>query len=236
MKRFIFTSILLASAACSFAQNRIGLELGAGRPVFATGSYSSATVPGYDVDINLAGTVYYTRKFARHWYVGVKSSFEQYSFSFSRKENDGLSGTIGTNVKHKSSYLHFGPMIDLGVGRHHEYLHFYSAATVGFLLTGFQETEDYHETFNLPDAYHRVGRTDAMINPVVFRFSFGLRQQFTITKTWQATINEGYSAMPFGDVSQPTSTGGNNLHPGYITLQFGMMHKFKDAKRANRDN
>ncbi len=235
MKSFILTSLLSLAVCCTFAQNRIGVELGAGRPVFATGSYSSATVPGYDVDINLAGTAYYTRKFARHWYWGVKSSFEQYSFAFSRKENDGIGGTIGTNVKHKSSYLHFGPMIDLGVGKHREYLHFYSSATVGFLLTGFQETEDYHDNNNVMSSYH-LGRTDAMINAVVFRFSFGLRQQFPITKTWAATINEGYSAMPFGDVSNPTATGGNNLHPGYITLQFGMMHKFKDAKKMDRNN
>ena len=236
MKSFIFTTLLLTAATFSFAQNRIGVELGAGRPVFANGSYSSATVPGYDVDINLAGTAYYTRKVARHWYVGLKSSFEQYSFSFSRKENDGTSGTIGTNVKHKSSYLHFGPMADFGVGKHREYLHLYAAATVGFLLTGFQETQDYHDTYNLPDAYNRTYRSDAMINSVVFRFSFGFREQFPITKTWFATINEGYSAMPFGDVSQPNATGGNNLHPGYITLQFGMMHKFKDAKNMSNNN
>lgn len=235
MKSILFTSLLLIGATCSFAQNRIGLELGAGRPVFASGTYSSATLPGYDVDINLAGTAYYTRKFARHWYWGAKTAFEQYSFSFSRKENDGFSGTIGTNVKHKSSYLHVGPMIDWGIGKHREYLHVYGSATLGFLLTGFQETQDYHETNNTLEKYNRTYRSDAMINSLVFRFSFGLRQQFPITRTWQATINEGYSAMPFGDVSNPTVTGGNNLHPGYITLQFGMMHKFKDAKKAGRN-
>jgi hypothetical protein len=41
--------------------------------------------------------------------------------------------------------------------------------------------------------------------------------------------------MPAGDLSQPDATGGANLHPGYITLQFGIMHKFKDAYRRDRD-
>ena len=217
------------------------MELGVGRPVFANGSYSSVNIPGHSADYNLTGTVYYTRKFARHWYWGIKSSFEQYSFTHSDKRNDSTlgasgSGTYATNVNHKSSYLHFGPMIDLGVGRHREYLHFFASATVGLLLNAYQETQDYHDTYNLPTVYDSTYRTDTKVNPAIFRFTFGMRQQFPLTKTWFATISESYSAMPFGDISQATATGGAGIHPGFLTLQFGVMHKFKDAHKVTNSN
>ena len=237
MRSLILSCFLLTLAFCSFGQNRIGLELGAGRPLFASGTYTSVTLPGHDVDINLAGSAWYARKFAHHWYWGVKTNFEQYSFEFSRKENDAAkTGTIGTNVKHKSSYLLFGPTIDLGVGKHREYLHFYGAVELGVLLNSFQTTEEYHQTNNSTEAYYRIARTDALVNSFICRFNFGLKQHFPITKTWQAIIQEGYSAMPFGDLSRTSVTGGNGLRPGYVTLQFGMMHKFKDAKRTEQRN
>ncbi|MBC7555179.1 MAG: hypothetical protein H7257_14515 [Taibaiella sp.] len=235
MKCKLLTSLLLLCGAFTYAQNRIGLELGAGRPVFATGTYSEVNVPTYNPEIVLAGNANYLRKVNRHWYYGGLVAFEQYAFDFGRFRSDNRGGTYGTNVIHKSSYLNVGPMADVGIGRHRQYLHIYTYATLGFLLTGFQLTSDYHETNAYPnERYYNSARTDFKINSLVFRFGAGLKQQFPITRTWQAIINESYSFMPFGDVSQPTATGGSNLHPGYITLQFGMMHKFKD-KHKNED-
>lgn len=126
--------------------------------------------------------------------------------------------------------------MDVGIGRHRQYLHVYTFASLGFLLTGFQETTDYHETYAQPEVkFDTTSRTDYKINSAVFRFGVGLKQQFPITKTWQAVINESYSFMPFGDVSQPQATGGSNLHPGYVTLQFGMMHKFRDKRSMDNE-
>ncbi len=236
MKCKLLTILLLISATCTFAQNRIGIELGAGKPTFAYGTYSSVKLPIYNTNIVFTGNAYYMRKIAHHWYLGGDVKFEQYSFDYGNSTSDGNSGTYGTNVIHKSSYINVGPVIDLGVGRTREYLHAYINAGVGFLLTGDQETRNYHETFNQPTVgYDNTEQTAYKINSFIFRIGCGLKQQFPLTNKWFATINESYSFMPFGDISQPTATGGANIHPGYLSLQFGIMHKFHDAHFAQMD-
>ena len=233
MKCKLLTLILLICASCALAQNRIGLELGAARPLFIDGS--NTTVQS-NVRYVFTGEAYYLRKIARHWYLGAKTSFEQYSFEYEHTKSDGFSGNYGTDVVHKSSYLHFGPMIDLGVGKYREYLHVYVFSTLGFLLVGDQTTEDFYHILSNPNlAYDTTRNTHYRINSLALRIGIGFKQQFPLTKTWQATINEAFSFMPAGDLSQPDATGGVNLHPGYITLQFGVMHKFKDAYRRQND-
>ena len=231
MKCKLLTVLLLICASCAFAQNRIGLELGAARPLFIDGSSNIQT----NVRYVFTGEAYYLRRVAHHWYLGCKSSFEQYSFEYEKIKSDGTGGNYGTNVIHKSNYLHFAPMIDLGVGRFREYLHAYVFTSLGFLLVGDQTTREYHHTFTTGDAYDSTRNSHYRINSLALRIGFGFKQHFPLTKTWQATINEGFSFMPAGDLSQPDATGGANLHPGYITLQFGIMHKFKDQYRRDLD-
>lgn len=238
MKCKILTLLLLVCASYSHAQNRMGLELGAGRPTFSSGANSSVATPEYDVRYVFTGNFYYLRRVAHHWYLGGKAGFEQFSFGYERKHPDPTnSGIIGTNVIHKSSYLQFAPMIDLGVGRFREYLHAYVFASVGFKVAADQTTREYHtvSSNNPMPAYDSTYASGYGVNPVIFRIGFGLKQHFPLTKTWQATINEGFSFMPTGDLSQPNVTSGAALHPGYLTLQFGIMHKFKDAYFRDKD-
>lgn len=229
---------MLVFAGTTFAQNRVGVELGAGRPMFSNNANSNVATPEYNVRYTLTGDFYYMRRVAHHWYLGGKAGFEQYSFEYDRKYSDGYGGIFGNNVVHKSSYVHLAPMLDLGVGRFREYLHAYVYASVGFKVAGDQTSRDYHSTatiINPVPAYDSIYASGFKINNVAFRIGFGLKQQFPLTKRWQATINEGFSFMPAGDLSQPNVTGGANFHPGYLTLTFGVMHKFKDAHLRERD-
>lgn len=237
MKCRILTLLLLVIAGSSFAQNRIGLELGAGRPLFFSENNSSGVAIDHNVRYTFTGDFYYLRRVAHHWYLGAKTGFEQYSFEYQRRYSDGSGGTFGTNVVHKSSFVHIAPMVDLGVGRFREYLHAYVYASLGFKVAGDQTSRDYHSGANgnpIP-YYDSTYASGFKINNVAFRIGFGLKQHFPLTKRWQATINEGFSFMPAGDLSQPTVTGGANFHPGYLTLTFGVMHKFKDAHLRERD-
>ncbi len=239
MKCKILTLLLLVCAGYSFAQNRIGLELGAGRPTFSNGANSSVAVPEHNVRYTLTGDFYYLRRVAHHWYLGANAGFEQYSFEYEKRVPDATnSGVVGTNVIHKSSYVHFAPTLDLGVGRFREYLHAYVYASMGFKVSGDQTTREYHTssfTGGVLPLYDSTYASGYRVNPVALRFGFGLKQHFPLTKTWQATINEGFSFMPAGDLSQPDATAGANFHPGYLTLTFGVMHKFKDTYRRERD-
>ena len=235
MKRNIFTIIFILSAVSTFAQNRIGIELGAGKPTFAYGSYSSVDLPAINTDILFTANAYYLRKVARHLYVGAKASFEQYGFDFEKTQSDGAGGTSGTNVLHKSAYLHFGPMVDAGIGRHREYLHVYAFSTLGFLTTGYQFTRDYYRAQNPVLDYDNTSSSGFKQNSLIVRVGFGLKQQFPLAKMWYFTINEGFSFMPFGDLTQPDAAGGSNLHPGYLTLQMGFMHKFRDHRASGND-
>ena len=230
MKRIIFTTLLIAGSLCSFAQNRVGLELGAGMPLI------TQNVNSVNTDIVFSANTYYLRKVARHWYVGGRAFFEQYSFNFTNTTADGTGGVQGTEVMHKSSYFNVGPMLDLGVGRHREYLHFYVSASVGFNLNAYQRVHTYDESANPLVAYSDYNDTHLRVNTAEFRFGMGIKQHLPVGKMWQLTFNEGYSFMPFGELSQPDGVNQKNLHPGYITFQFGVMHKFRDAARsADRD-
>lgn len=237
MKGKILTLLLLVCAGSSFAQNRIGLELGAGRPMFGnTGSTNAGNI-NYNVRYTFTGDFYYMRRVAHHWYLGANAGFEQYSFEMDQKHSDNAGGILGNNVVHKSSYVHIAPTLDLGVGRFREYLHAYVYASVGFRVSADQTSRDYHSVSNpSPIPYYDSTYSSWFkVNNVVFRIGVGLKQHFPLTKRWQATINEGFSFMPAGDLSQPNVTGGVNLHPGYLTLTFGVMHKFKDHHLRERD-
>lgn len=237
MKCKILSLLLLICSGAAFAQNRVGVELGAGRPLFSNIN-SSTGEPEYNVRYTFTGDFYYMRRVAHHWYLGAKAGFEQYSFEFEKRYSDNMGGVYGNDVVHKSSYVHIAPMLDLGVGRFREYLHAYVYASVGFKVAGDQTSRDYHNTSSITNPIPEYDSTYASgfkINNVAFRIGFGLKQQFPLAKYWHATINEGISFMPAGDLSQPTVTGGANLHPGYLTLTFGIMHKFKDSHLRDRD-
>jgi hypothetical protein len=224
MKRFILSALLLAGTGAAFAQNRVGLELGAGMPLIIQ------NVNSVNTDIVFSANTYYLRKISHHWYLGGRAFFEQYSFQYNSTTSDGAGGVYGTGLVHKSSYLNFGPMIDFGVGRHREYLHFYASASVGFNLNAAQQEHRYYVASQNPGLeYDTHTDTHLSVNTAEFRFGMGIKQHFPIAKMWQITFNEGYSFMPFGELSQPDGVNQKNLHPGYLTFQIGLMHKFRDA-------
>lgn len=238
MKCNILSLLLALICVDAIAQNRIGVELGAGKPTFAYGSYSSVKLPEFNTDIIFTGNVYYLRKLAnsKHWYIGGKASFEQYSFDFNITRPDGMGGVYGTSVLHKSSYLLVGPTVDVGIGKHMQYLHAYANVSMGFLLSADQTTRDYHMLNSPVPVYDMNRTTDIYVNGAMCRVGFGLKQHLPLGKMWQFTFNEGYSFMPFGNISKHEYTGGNSLHPGFLSLQAGVMHKFKDAhKHSERD-
>ncbi len=236
MKFKLLSISLLAFSTCAFAQNRMGLDLGVGIPSFANSKGNDANLSTYNTNATFTGQVYYQRKIAKHIYFGAKAAFEQYSFDYTKTQADGLGGSYGTVVSHTSSYLHVGPMVDVGVGRKREYLHGFLYATAGFLMSGAQTTRDYHETFSQPAAaFDNTHATDYKINGVIFRIGFGLKQQLPLSKLWYANFTEGFSFMPFGAVSQPDATGGTDIHPGNFTFQFGVMHKFKDSRKLSNN-
>jgi len=230
MKNKLLLILLFVGSFEAIGQNRIGLELGSGQPQFSQ--------PGniaFSKDFVLTGNAYYMRKIIKHFYWGLRGGFEQYSFSYGNTTTDGHGGTYGTRVIHKSAYLNIGPIFDMGIGRFYEYLHMYTYANLGINIQGDQLTHSYYETYNLVGSYDHSTQTDDKINGAIFRIGMGLREQFPLTKKWHLTINECFSFMPFGDLTTPQVVGGGSIHPGYLSLQFGVMHKFKDAHRLVRD-
>ncbi|NCX95364.1 MAG: hypothetical protein EBX41_02940 [Chitinophagia bacterium] len=219
------------------AQNRLGVELGAGVPAFSNGAISESQLPTESTDVVFASNIHYLRKLAgtKNWYWGGRAGFEQYAFDFKVTQADGVGGIYGKEVNHKSSYLLIGPTIDLGIGKYRQYLHVYSNVSIGFLLNATQNTREYHLLNNPIPVSDLTRSTDFYMNSVICRWAFGLKQHLPLGKMWQFTFNEYYSFMPFGDLSRATFTNGNNLHPGYFSIQAGVMHKFRDAKRV-QDN
>ena len=230
MKLKLFSISLLLLSTATFAQNRIGLDLGVGVPSFSNGGNAQSGLPNYTTNVVFTGEAYYLRKVARHIYIGGKAAFEEYSFDYNKAISDGQGGSIGTDVNHKSSYLHIGPMIDVGIGKRREYLHGFLFATVGLLMNGVQTTNDYHIQGAPLATTNNFYESDYKVNSAIVRIGFGLKQQLPLSKTWYFNFTEGYSFMPFGDLSQTNATGGADLHPGYFTFMVGVMHKFKDTR------
>lgn len=223
MKRTIILAVLSIAPFLGNAQNRIGLEMGAGVPMMTQNASS--------VNMNVAvnASAYYLRKVARHVYVGARLYYEQYGIDYSNTTTDLAGGVLGTQVSHKSNYIFAGPMIDAGVGRYREYLHFYMSAAMGVLVGGSQSERNYYATDQNPQlAYDYTKDTHLSINNPIFRIGMGIKQHFPVSRMWQITLNEGYSFMPFGDLSSPDGVNDKSLHPGYVSFQVGVMRKFKD--------
>ncbi len=220
------------------AQNRIGLEAGWGTCTFSNISANTAT----HVDVTFNADAYYMRKASRHIYWGVRLGVEQYSFDIDKKRYDGLGGYYGTSISNKSTYMSLGPMVDLGIGKYRHYLHAYTYASVGFALSRDQVTRDYYVTPQINNAYDNARFSDVDVNGVIFRMGFGFRENLPVSKTWQITLHQSYSFMPFGDISSAKGAGGTtqsmgiNSHPGFVSVGVGAVHKFKDARKMRKED
>ncbi len=234
MRKFFTSIILLGATLPAFSQNRFGFDFGTGVTSFTNKTSSQSFTTDTKNYAVFTGQLTYLRKISRHIYLGAKVGFEQYNFNFKKTQSDGYGGTMGTDMSQTSNYLQIGPLADVGIGRHREYLHVFMAATGGFLLSGDQTTTDYDLNWVNPNLSRTTSApTDSNLAGATFRIQMGLKQQLPVSKTWGAVFTEAFSFMPFGTLSDNKATGNYDIHPGYFTFMVGFTHKFKDVKHLD---
>lgn len=213
MKRFLLAALLLAGTTLSFAQTRIGIEVGISAPTLSNGTGNPDNTYKHTSDPRPAITAYYQRKIDKHIYIGARVGLEGHSIYFSNTD------TVRADIKHKSTYLNIMPNIDFGLGRH-QYIHIYTGIGLGFLTNGNQTTYIYD--ISNPVAKNTYNSTSD-ISSFILRPAIGLRQHFPLTKNWHLTLNESF-ALTVSDLTQVSTL--NSLRPGYLTFQMGVMRKF----------
>ncbi len=201
---------LLLTAQISLAQNRIGIDIGAGFPTFRLFSSDPAIRADHSSASGFAPGIYFLRKVDKHIYAGLRTTFEQYSTTVDHSPNH----SVHTHIDFKADYLHFGPLLDVGVGHKPQFFHVFLFANVGFLMKGEQIVNNEN--------------TSSGINKIAVKLGFGLRQQLPLSKTWYVSVSEAFGFTPFNELTNPKFTGNYSLNPGYLTLQLGIMHKIKD--------
>ncbi len=220
MKNILLIALFLGLSTYSFAQNRIGLEFGASGCTFSGRSDNQTIGSTQSVIIKPNVALSYMRKLDRHVYLGVKLGLEANSFFYSK--------TNGTKVQidHNSSYFTVAPTVDFGLGRY-QYMHIFIAMNMGFLTNGNQTTSEYINA--AAPAPYTTYNSASTISSFIFRPGFGLKQHFPISKMWHVTMSEAFYYMAT-DLTHLGNTNDEAIHPGYFSLQMGIMRKFHRPK------
>lgn len=222
MKKFILGALLLGVSTFSFAQNRIGIEFGTSFPTFSGRSDNQSVGSTQSVSIKPSVGAYYLRKIDRHVYLGAEFGLGAYSFFYSQ------TGDIKTQITHNSTYFSVAPMVDFGLGRH-QYIHLYIDLNMGFQTNANQTTSEYYSASD-PVPYTTYNSV-SNVAQFIFRPGFGLKQHFPLSKMWHVTFKEGFN-FPANDLTHLRTATNENIHPGYVTLQMGVMRKFHRPKHA----
>lgn len=222
MKKVLLSSLLLGLSVASFAQNRIGIEFGTSFPTFSGRNDNQQLGATQSVDIKPSVGAWYLRKIDRHVYLGAELGLSAYSFFYSKTNNNGTVNSPKVQINHNSSFFTVAPMVDFGLGRH-QYIHLFIDMNMGFLTSTNQETREYADADDLVPV--SVYNSQNTVSKFIFRPGFGLKQHFPLSKMWHVTFKEGFSIL----ATDLTHLGNGNdeaIHPGYVTLQMGVMRKF----------
>lgn len=223
MKNILLIALFLGLSTYSFAQNRIGLEFGASGCTFSGRSDNQLIGSTQSVNIKPNVAMYYLRKVDRHVYLGARLGLEANSFFYSKTDVEKI------QIDHNSSYFMVAPMIDFGLGRY-QYMHIYISLDMGFLTSGHQITNEFvNGTADVPFNSYNSSST---ISNFIFRPGFGLKQHFPISRMWHITMNEGFRIMATDLTHLGATNGSESIHPGYFTVQMGVMRKFHRPKHA----
>lgn len=227
MKKVLFSSLLLGLSVVSFAQNRIGIEFGTSFPTFSGRNDNQQLGSTQSVDIKPSVGAWYLRKIDRHVYLGAELGLSAYSFFYSKTNT---TGTVSPKVQinHNSSFFTVAPMVDFGLGRH-QYIHLFIDLAMGFQTNTNQETREYANADDLiPNS---VYNSQNVVSKFIFRPGFGLKQHFALSRMWHVTFKEGFSVLAT-DLTHLGNTNDESIHPGYVTLQMGVMRKFHRPKHS----
>lgn len=222
MKKFILGAFFLGLSGFAMAQNRIGLEFGTSFPTFSGRSDNQSVGATQSVDIKPSAGAYYLRKLDRHVYLGAELGLNANSFFYSKTNG------IKTQITHSSYYFTVAPMVDFGLGRH-QYMHIFVELNMGFLTNANQTTTEYADV-NATVPYASYNSMSS-VSTFIFRPGFGLKQHFPLSRMWHVTFKEGFG-FPATDLTHLGTTNDEAIHPGYITLQMGVMRKFHRPKHA----
>lgn len=222
MKNILLIALFMGLSTYSFAQNRIGLEFGASGCTFSGRSDNQLVGATQSVNIKPNVGIYYLRKVDRHIYLGAKFGLEANSFFYSKTDVNKI------QLEHNSSYFTVAPTVDFGLGRY-QYIHIYIALGMGFLTNGHQTTSEF--TDGAATVPYNTYNSSSTINSFIFRPGFGLKQHFPISRMWHITLNEGFS-IPATDLTNLGNNNQGSIHPGYFSLQMGVMRKFHRPKHA----
>lgn len=238
MKGIVILLVMLHSCIFTDAQSRFGAEIGIGAPPpYGPGlgnmfgpyeSQKSATVPCFGIS--------YMNKVGRHIFVGAKVFYNTYSFTFKHSELNNLFDlfvnvpvtTTSTEVTCKNHYISLAPLIDLGVGKR-QYIHFFLMPGIGILANGNMSTYGYTNNPNPGTApYDYYANTTSYLNKNILQVSYGMTEHFPLNKMWHLTLTETLCNQPSGlTLADPKGTGDISLNRSYLSLQLGVMRKYR---------
>jgi hypothetical protein len=231
LHRIFIAALLLLFAAQAQAQNRIGVDMGAGwcylkNGVYTPGHYKFAT----DADITLG--VHYQRRMNKNIYIGGRVMFQQYTFSYTYDVVDSAIRN-GGEIANKSSYLFVAPTVDYGFGDR-QIVHVFLSYAYGMLIKGSQNNHTYTYNYN-GNFYDNSYRTDGEISKTITRFDLGMSQHIPISPDWYATVTESYCMLQdaITQLDNPL-TPGLTLKPGYFCITVGFGYKLLYTGWGNR--
>lgn len=220
--KFTGIFLLLFLAGFAEAQNRIGMDMGAGWCYLKNGEYT----PGHykfatDPDITLG--VHYQRRMSKNIYIGARVMFQQYTFSYTYDIADSAQRN-GGEIAHKSSFLFLAPTLDIGIDNR-QIVHVFASYGYGMLLKGTQNNHTYTYYSGSPH-YDNGFRTDGEISKTVSRIDFGMCEHIPISPDWYATVTESYGMLqtPVTKLDNPVKPG-LTLNPGYFCVTIGIAYK-----------
>ena len=224
MKKIVFIALILGCTTFAHSQNRIGLEFGLTNTSFSLGGGNPDNTYKHNSDFEPTVSMNYLRKIDRHVYIGFILGLQAHSFYFSNTVLDNR-----VDVYHKSTYFMMSPVLDLGLGRQ-QLMHINISLGLGFLTNGNETTNEYtNGNWTTPsNSYNSVSN----ISGFIMRPTFGLKQHVPLSKFWHFTLNEGFGFL----VTDLTHAGNlNTIHPGFVSLQMGVMRKFHRPKTQSAD-
>jgi hypothetical protein len=171
---------------------------------------------------------YFLKKIMEDIYAGGSLSFQRYSFlnDLGKDINNVRYGDL-LSIRHRSSYLFLRPKIDVGIG-YRQYVHVNLAAGPGFLIGGSQHYNQFEPFWSA--ATGPYGKDTVSFNvsynipKMIMRYTLGISERIPTHRYWNIMLSQEFSYIPTG-----FSTGGQEIHTGYICFTIGIMHKYPQA-------
>ena len=214
--------LFILFSGLAHAQNRIGVDMGAGWCYLKNGEYTPGVYKfATDPDITLG--VHYQRRMNRNIYIGARLMFQQYTFSYTYDKIDSNQRN-GGEIANKSSYIFLAPTVDVGIDNR-QVVHVFLSYAYGMLYNGTQKnhTYTYYNGGNFAD---NSFRTDGEISKTITRFDLGFSEHIRISPDWYATVTESYCMLndAITQLDNPLVPG-LTLKPGYFCITVGFAYK-----------